>query len=79
MRALGFYLDDRYKRAKKFERARERVRCLRTYKWIKLREDKSYTKANYGIWTQDGFGSVRELTFSEIRRLLTEETIPDLK
>ena len=77
-------------RACKFTRAKERLRELKTHSSIfgtiinndigKYQQIFSICKGGIGgqVWTQDGKGSVRALTYSEIKRLLTEEKIPEL-
>jgi hypothetical protein len=86
IRALGFYLDDRYKRAKKFERAKERIRQLKSVGKLKSEnadpDGVIYLYYNgqvlSGILNDNFFfGNYKSvvLTFSQIRKLLTDEEI----
>jgi hypothetical protein len=56
-------------------RANERVRELKSNNVIRLSKVKAYGYIEGKIYTQAG-AQTKVLSFSEIRRLLTEETIP---
>ena len=90
-----FYSEEEYikykvERIKKFVRAKERLRELRSHSSIvgkttrkivgEYTQTFSVCRGGIGgqVWTQDGNGSVRALTFSEIKKLLTEERIVEL-
>jgi len=67
-------------RAIKFTRAKERIREIKRHyfiegKVIEFAYRRSFAYRLKAMWTQDGNGGVRNLSFSEIRDLLTREVI----